>query len=179
MSKPQKKPPQRPNVLHDLAVETEAARLLLADLSDILGDDVQAMADAVEGETNLHEVVGFCLERAAEIDSHLHGIAQAKENLSKREARFKAQKTNLRERLLIALEHAKRDYIETAVGTISTKATKQEVVITDESAIPSDFWKPQPPTLDRVELRKALVAGEKIEGAGLDNGGRTVAINFR
>ena len=57
------------NVAHDLYRQTEAAKMVLAQYADILGDDAQAKADTVEGETNLKEAIEKALARVIEIDA--------------------------------------------------------------------------------------------------------------
>ncbi len=59
---------------HALYLETEAARSLLLDMGDILGDDVEARADAVEGQTQLLEAIERGLKRVAEIEALASGI---------------------------------------------------------------------------------------------------------
>jgi len=56
------------------------------------------------------------------------------------------------------------------------KAVPQKLIVTDESQIPTRFFKPQPPKLDRKELLDALKIGETVPGADMSNGGTTIQI---
>jgi len=58
---------QKASAAHSLHQEIEAARVLLANIKDILGDDAQARADAVEGETDLRAAIESGMARVAEI----------------------------------------------------------------------------------------------------------------
>ena len=60
--------------------------------------------------------------------------------------------------------------------TASLRATQSPLILTDEANIPSDYWRPQPPRLDRQGLIRALKAGHTIEGATLGNGGLTISV---
>lgn len=53
-------------------------------------------------------------------------------------------------------------------GTFSLSLRESEAVcVTDESAIPAAFWKPQPAKLDKAAVKAALKAGETVAGAAL------------
>jgi hypothetical protein len=166
---------------HKLHREIEAAKSLLANLSDILGDDEVAKHDAVEGETHLHEAIVRGLSRLAEIDILRSGIKHIKEQLAARDARLEAQKDSLRTAMEKAMDVARESRIECPLGTISRKPTPQQLLVLEESQIPTAWWKRPDPVLDRKGLRDALRADSKlfIPGVTLDNGGFTVAVNWR
>lgn len=159
--------------------EIEAARVLLAQYNDILVDDPQARADAVEGETSIREAIGQGLKRILEIELLEPGIEAAVANLKARAARLDAQKKNLRTALCVAMELAELPKLETPVGTISLKPVPAKLDVVDESAVPARFFKPQEPRLDRVALTAALKAKEIVPGAQLDNGSLTVMVSTR
>jgi|ERR1700680_297607 len=166
------------NTSHALHQEIEAARVLLADFRDILGDDVEARADAVEGQTELLEAIERGIMRVAEIEAMEAGLDSMLENLKARVSRLSKQKENLRTSLAVAMELSERKRIETAAGTIVLKAVPPKVEITDEAAIPSRFWKAQDPKLDKKLLTEALKAKEIVPGATLGNGGITVQLTM-
>ncbi|MGE0857439.1 MAG: siphovirus Gp157 family protein [Hyphomicrobiaceae bacterium] len=47
------------------------------------------------------------------------------------------------------------------------------------SRIPSEFWKPQPPRLDKKVVLDALKAGAVVPGAELSNGGETLSMRVK
>lgn len=169
------------NAGHSLHREIEAARVLLAQYNDILADDQQARADAIEGETNIHEAIGQGLKRILEIELLEPGIEAAIANLKARGARLEAQKKNLRTALCVAMEMAELPggKLETPLGTIALKRIPPKLDIVDESAIPARFFKPQEPRLDRAALTAALKEKEIIPGAQLDNGSITIQVGSR
>lgn len=164
---------------HTLHREIEAARVLLANFSDILGDDIEARADAVEGQTELLEAIERSLMRVAEIEAMETGLGTLMENLKTRQARLGKQKENLRTALAIALEVSERKRLETAVGTVTLKPVPPKVEIIDEAAIPARFWKPSEPKLDKKAVGDALKAKEIVPGAALGNGSMTIQITGR
>lgn len=168
-----------PSAGHELHTQIEAARVLLASYPDIMGDDAKARADAVEGETTLHEAIALGLSRIMEIEILETGIREAMDNLKARASRLGEQKKNLRTSLCVAMELAELPKMETPVGTVSLKRVPPDLEIVDESAIPARFFKPQEPKLDRMGLKAALKANEVIPGARLDNGTLSVQISGR
>lgn len=167
------------NAGHALYRQIEAARILLANFKDVLGDDEQAIADTVEGETNLHGAIEKGLARIAELEMLETGVMAALDNLKARCQRLQQQKEMLRTSLAVALEVGGLKKLETPLGTIALKNVPPKVEITEESAIPSRFWKPQEPRLDKKAVLEALKAKEDVPGAVLSNGGVSIQVTYR
>jgi hypothetical protein len=163
---------------HALHKETEAAKVLLATYRDILADDDQAKMDMVEGETNIQEAIRAGLVRLAEIRAMGVGIDDMIDRLKSRRERLAGQQGSLREAILLAMELAGLPKFETDVGTITRKRTPPSVVVVEEADIPSMFWKPSDPKLDKRALLDALKGGDAIPGAQLSNGGETLQVRW-
>jgi len=163
---------------HALHRETEAARVLLATYRDILADDEQARADMVEGETSIQEAIRSGLVRLAEIRAMGVGIDDMIDRLKSRRERLAGQQESLREAILLAMEIAGLPKFETDVGTITRKRTPPSVVVVEEAEIPSAYWKPSDPKLDKRALLEALKEGGTIPGAQLSNGGETLQVRW-
>lgn len=167
---------------HDLRRETEAAKLLLSTYRDILGDDAEARADMVEGETDLLETIRRGLVRIAELDAMCAGLKTLATQIDARKHRLDEQAKTLRSLLLVGMEAAGKRKIETDIATVSCTRVPASVVVKAEAEIPARFWKRGDPKLDKKALLDALKsaheAGEKIPGAELSNGGETVSIRF-
>ena len=168
-----------PSVAHALHTEIEAARVLLANMRDILGDDAEARAGTVEGETQLHETIAGGLARVAEIEALEAAIGVLMSNLKTRASRLAEQKEGLRTALTVALEIAELPRLETPIGTIALKRVPPALEIVDEALIPSRFFKAQEPKLDKKALGAALKAKEVVSGAQLDNGSVSCQITYR
>ena len=51
--------------------------------------------------------------------------------------------------------------------TVSVRAGSPTLEIMSEKDVPSPYWKPQPPKLDRLSLINALKSGARVAGAVL------------
>lgn len=164
------------DVVRELTREAEAARTLLLNIRDVIGDDEQAAADAVEGETSFNEACAAAIARLAELDTHDAALSAHIETLRARGQRFKKQAEGIRAALAAALAQADIKKLELPAATLSRRPVAPSVIVTDEASIPADFWKRGEPKLDRKALLAALKDKQDIPGATLSNGGETLAI---
>lgn len=139
---------------------------------DMLGDtdDERLLADALEGATDVFEVVDRLIERA-NADAGL--VKAGKERLSRIETR------NERTRALIArmLEALELRRLERPLATLSIADARRGVVITDEAELPATYLRTAP---DKAAILAALNAGEVVPGAELGNGaGPTLRITTK
>ncbi len=177
---PKRKTPKKrvePTPAHLLYVHTEEAKSMLADMGDILSDGMAP--DFIEGQTSLHEVMGIAVRRMLEIDTLLGGIEVTIKTVQARQHRLKEQQALLRTRLAVAMEIAAVERLELPLATVSYRKTPQQVRLIDESLIPSAYWKPQDPRLDKKAVLSDLKAGKEVPGTMLDNGSSTVALTTR
>lgn len=161
------------NALHR---EMEAAKLLREQLAALGHEDEDLAADAIEGETNLHEAICALSARIGEDEAQVKGIKAYAEDILTRRQRIEKRIEARRGLIALAMEVAGKKKIETPSGTISLKPVPPKVIVFDEVQIPTRFWKPADPTLDRKALKEALDAGEPIAGAELSNGSITISI---
>lgn len=166
--------------IHDmrtaLSDQALAARNLLAVYADVLAGDEQAVADTIEGETDLRSAIEVAVDRIASNDSLVSAIKDRVDALTARRKRLEAQTDTLRTAIGVAMEVATIKRLELADGTVTLKATPASALVLDEAAIPAKFWKPQDPKLDKRAVLDALKASEPVPGATLSNGGSTVQI---
>ena len=139
--------------------------------------DEVLVRDTIEGETNLHELIKATMASMDQDTILIEGLVAHLDALKPRLERLKkrllAKKAAVEQAMMIG--EIKR--LETPTGMLSIKATPRQLQITDEAAIPSDWWTAQDPKLDKRALLKALKGGAKIPGAQLDNGG--IALQLR
>lgn len=160
----------------ELEREVEAAKLLRAQLDDICASDPDFLRDAIEGETNVRELIAKIAAEEGEDKAIISALETFAEGLAARKDRIKARVETRRALLATALEVAGLKSLETPTGTVAITKVAPKAITTEESEIPSRFWKAQPPKLDRKALADALKAGETIPGATLSNGSQTVTI---
>jgi hypothetical protein len=156
--------------------EGEAAAALLANIRDVVGNDEDAVQDAIEGETNFKELASEAVERIALLNVYMKSLDDGIAKLAARRDRFENQAALIKTALSAAMTTAEIDRLELPNATLSVKALPAKAVITDEALIPSKFWKPSDPKLDRKAVLDALKAGDAVSGAALSNGGTTLQI---
>lgn len=164
------------NIVRTLNAEAEAAQSLLANIRDVIGEDEEMSLAAVEGETNLVEVIKAAVDRINELEGFGASIANHTKELAERRGRFERQAEMLRQAVVVAMGMADIKKLELPTATLSRKAIPPKAEIVSEADIPSKFWKPADPKLDRKALLEALKAKEAVPGAALSNGGETLAI---
>jgi hypothetical protein len=142
-------------------------------------DDPALILDTIEGETDLAEACCVVLEEIHEDETLLEGLKSKLAELTTRKGRMEKSIETRRNIILMAMERAGVPTIRSPLGTMSSKPTPAQANITDESLIPSRFWKPQDPKLDKGELSSALRSGEIVPGATLGNGGITLSIRTK
>lgn len=165
-------------VSHNLHRETEAARTLLANLADVIGDDADMKRDTVEGETSLNEAIDQAVWMLAADIAHIKGLNEYIDTFIKRKERLQQRVENMRAALAVAMEQAGRKKIEHPAVTLSLRPTAPSVLVTDEALIPSKFWEPAEPYLVKTRIRKAIKEGEQVPGATLSNGGVSLAVSW-
>lgn len=157
----------------ELLHQAEAARTLVAELAS---DDDNLLHDMVEGETGLFEAVERALDEITQCEVVVKGCADMVAKLGERSSSAKARIERLRSLIDQAFQIAEIKSHKFPTATITQKATPPKVVVSDESQIPSRFFKVPPPKLDNSAVLLALKDGEDIPGASLSNGGTTIQI---
>lgn len=142
---------------------------------ELAGGDDDLAHDLVEGETDLFEAIERALDEITECEIMQAGISDAVKKLNDRKGRAKKRADRLRGLIDQAFQMAEVKSHTFPSATITTKNVPPKLMVTDESAIPSIFFVPQPLKLDLDALKKAAVAG-KISGAEMSNGGTTIQI---
>lgn len=172
---------------HLLAKEVRAAQQLRQSLKVALGDDCETMADMIEGETNLHEMIGEVDKSIVEDELLVVGLEVMIEGLEKRKFRLSERIGRKRAAIEQALMIAEKKTLELPCGTFTLKDVPPKLDVYDESKIPADYWVPIDPVLDKKNLGKALRENAKafkttgapmveIPGARLGNGGQTLQV---
>lgn len=161
----------------ELEKAVNAAATLKAGLLAIT-DDADTLRDTIEGSTNLHEAIRATLVSIDEDEVLKAGLEDRIGNLSARLARIKDRietKTALIEQAMTMGEIKSKEF---DIATLSLVQRPRKVIITTEADIPSVYWKPQPPELDKAALKAALKLG-LVPGAALDNGFVSLTISRR
>jgi hypothetical protein len=131
--------------------------------------DEQTLADTVEGFTDLHEILAAVI-RAALADQALAN------GLEGRIGEMEARRDRLQDRAARRRQIAKDVMVELDLKklsapdfTASIRPGTLALVVIDEAAVPSIYWEPREPRLNRQELANDLKQGAEIAGVALSN----------
>lgn len=160
----------------DLYTQTEAARVLLSNMRDVIGDDEELALSTIEGETGLLEAIDEAVNRLSEIKSLVSGTQSRIDELKTRADRYEAQAERIRTAIMNAMQMAGVKKLERSEATLSIRSVPPKAIVKAEADIPADYWKAQAPKLDLKALTAALKDGASIPGAELSNGGETLSI---
>ena len=131
--------------------------------------DEQTLADTVEGLTDLHEIIA-AIVRAALADEALSiGLKTRIAEMQDRLARLQdcaVKRRQIAKDVMLELEIKK---ITAPDFTVSIRPGMPSLLILDEAAVPSIYWQPVAPRLDRQGLLNELKEGADIKGVTLSN----------
>jgi len=131
--------------------------------------DEQTLADTVEGLTDLHEIL-TAIVRAAVTDQALANglkgrIADMQGRLDRLEDRA-SKRRQIAKDVMIELDLKK---LTAPDFTASIRPGMPALMVIDEAAVPSIYWEPREPRLNRQGLANDLKQGAEIAGVTLSN----------
>lgn len=142
-------------------------------------DDPQTLLDTLEGETELHEALLLVADRIVGLQSQATGVKARIEDLTGRKDRLEKSAETLRTVILQAMDTAGLKTIPGACVTLSLRQTGPKLIVSDEAAIPADYWVTQPPKLDKKTLLAALNDKKVVPGSELSNGGISLTMRTK
>jgi len=163
-------------LIQELQLHEYLREQLIEKHSDI---DEETLNDTLEGMTSLHEKLAAVI-RSQQHDSDIskalkERICEMRERLK----RFENRMEKKRELVTYVMECADIQKINEPDFSASLRLVPPSLHVSDETAIPDEFWKPQPPKLDRQALLTHLKANHNVPGAFLNNGAQTVSIRTK
>lgn len=171
--------------LHALQAETHRHTALRDELlrrwPDLANDD-QALADTLEGLSNLREQIEAVAKSIDDDNIMLTGITERMGELKERFARIELRVEAKRDAILHAMNEAGERKFEYPTVTISTRQNPPSAVVTDENLIPDDYkiWpEPPPPKIDKKTILQALKDGKEVAGVILSNGSLSLAMRTK
>ena len=131
--------------------------------------DEQTLADTVEGLTDLHEIV-IAIIRSALADEALatglkSRIGDMQERLDRLQDRA-SKRRQIAKDVMVELDVKK---ITAPDFTVSVRPGTPALLVLDEAVVPSIYWQPVAPRLNRQELLSELKEGADIKGVTLSN----------
>jgi len=163
------------DAIANLDRERKAAQALRESMASLRLDE-DTVRDTVEGETNLHEAIIAALLEITEFEALRDGVESVITKLAARKESFDNRIALLRSAIEQAMVIGEMESFKSPLATLSIKPTPPKVIVSDEAAIPTEYWKQRDPDLDKRALLAALKDGIEIPGASLSNGGVTLQL---
>lgn len=165
-----------PVLERELALHAHLKKRLAAEFP---GADEQTLADTLEGLSDLGDQLAAILRSALEDESLLSALKRRMADMRERAARLARRAETKRQLVTEIMARAELRRITCEDLTISLRPPQPGLVVTDEAEIPDQFWKPQPPKLDRQSLIDYLKDGGSTLGACLGNGSPSISVRTR
>ena len=144
------------------AQATELYELLQADEID-----EQTFADTLEAMGVGEKVESYCkVIKQLQADAEMFKTEIARLTARKQAAENGVDR--MKAALLLYLQQSGQNKVKAGSFSVYT-ATTPVVNVTDESALPLAYLKPQPPTVDKIAIKAAIKGGETVAGAELVN----------
>ncbi len=149
---------------------------LVADFPDA---DEECLHDTLEGLTNLTDMLAEVLRSALEDQAFASALRGRVGDMQARLSRIEERARKKRDLVRAVMERADVRKLTEPDFTFSLRPSRAPLVLTDEEAIPGDYWKPQPAKLDRQGLLAALAGGKEVSGALLGNAPMTISVRTK
>ncbi len=132
-----------------------------------------------QGMSSLTDSLAELLRSSQEDQSLASALQSRMSDMQERRSRFEERARKKRELVTSVMEQANLKRFTEPDFTVSLRPSRPPLMISDEAAIPGDYWKPQPAKLDRMGLISALSGGRDIPGAVLGNPPMTIAVRTK
>lgn len=148
----------------ELAGYERAKQHLLARFPDI---DDETLSDTLEGITDLHEILAALIRSALDDEALVEALSIRLDDMKTRQARLSFRAKAKRSLALDAMSSADVKRLVAPDLTASVREGGPVLDVIEMTSIPADYWKPQPPKLDRQRIINDLKSGRRIAGAEL------------
>jgi Siphovirus Gp157 len=131
--------------------------------------DDQSLADTVEGLTDLHEILTAIIRAALADQAFASGLDGRIGEMQARRDRLQdraAERRRIAKDVMVELNLKK---LAAPDFTASIRPGTPALMVIDEAAVPSIYWEPREPRLNRQELANDLKQGAEIAGVALSN----------
>lgn len=145
-----------------------------------LVEDDQALADTLDGISDLDEAIAAVAKSIEDDEIMVAGIAARKIELTLRENRIRDRMESKEGAMLEAMERAGKQRIELPTATIFLARNPQGVVVTNETLIPDNLMvQPDAPPKrpDKKAIAELLKGGKTVAGCELSNASRRIQWN--
>jgi hypothetical protein len=131
--------------------------------------DYQTLADTVEGLTDLHEIVTAIVRSALADEALATGLKSRIADMQGRLDRLQDRASKRRQIAKDVMVELDLKKITAPDFTVSIHPGMPSLQVLDEAAVPSIYWQPVAPRLNRQGLLSELKSGADITGVTLSN----------
>ena len=131
--------------------------------------DEETLVDTVEGLTDLHEIIAAIVRAALTDEALATGLKGRIAEMHDRLERLQdcaAKRRQIAKDVMVELDLKK---ITAPDFTVSVRPGMPSLLVLDEAVVPSVYWEPREPRLNRQELLSDLKDGTDINGVALSN----------
>lgn len=147
-------------------------------IAETLPDDDPDKLDMMNTEGDYSGLTEWALRKCAEASAFEDACRVLSDTYKARAKSFENKAERMREILGWIMREANETKYQGVSGTVTIGKKKQGVIVFDESKIPDEFFKIER-KLDKSKLNEAVLSGQAIEGAGLDNGGEVLTVRSK
>ena len=131
--------------------------------------DEQTLADTVEGLTDLHEILMAVIRAALADEALARGLKGRIGEMEDRLGRLQDRASKRRQIAKEVMTELDLKKLQAPDFTASIRPGFPSLMVINETEIPSIYWEPRDPKLDRVSLLADLKQGTEVQGAALSN----------
>jgi Gp157 protein len=154
--------------------------ILTGTLKERYGElDDEILSDTLEGISDLPETVAAVIRSSLDDEAYILGLKRRLEDLQARLARLRERYEKKRALARWAMVEADLEKVMAADLSVSLRKGGEKLEVIDEARVPTDYFVPQPPKLDRKALIEALKRGEMVNGALLVMAEPTISVRVR
>lgn len=162
--------------LYELATDYEILLNYIESIEEYSDDAGDYIADTLE---SINEPFEEKIINTAYVIKNMGAQEEAIQSeirrLNKRKQTLKNSQERLKNNVMEALQRTGKDKVDGDLFSVSLRNNPESVVITNEESIPEDYLQVEY-KVSKTDLKKALQAGENIEGARLT---RTQSVQIR
>jgi hypothetical protein len=131
--------------------------------------DEQTLSDTVEGLTDLHEILAAIVRAALADEALATGLKGRITEMQERLERLQERATKRRQIVKDTMIELDLKKLTAPDFSASIRPGTPALLVIDEAAVPSIYWEPREPRLDRQGLLAELKQGAEITGVTLSN----------
>jgi len=163
-------------ILLELQLHKYLRQKLLAEFPET---DEETLSDTLEGLTDLHDKLAAIVRSQQEDRVLSLALKERIGEMQGRLGRIQERVTKKKDLVVTVMDRAGIKKLSEADFTASLRSTPRPLMISDEGAIPEEFWKTPAPKLEKKKLIDYLANDQEVPGACLGNGGVTVSVRVR